>query len=52
MKRQEIEKIINIYQRSEKLKKEIMIDKIMQELIKTHMTLEEAERVGALLNLS
>lgn len=51
MKRQEIEKIINIYQRSEKLKKEILIEEIMQELIKTHITLEEIEEVSKLLRV-
>lgn len=51
MKRKEIEKLMNIFQRSEKLKKEIMIDKIMQELIKTHITLEEIEEVSKLLRV-
>lgn len=51
MKRKEIEKIINIYQRSEKLKKEILIEEIMQELIKTHITLGELEEVSKLLRV-
>lgn len=40
---------MNIFQKSEKLKKEILIDKLMQVLCKTHITIEEMERVDALL---
>lgn len=51
MKRQEIEKLMNILQRSEKAKKEILKDKIIQFLCKTNITIEEIERVDELLNL-
>lgn len=49
LKRKEIERLMNLFQRSEKIKKELIIDKLMQELIKTHITIEEIERVDALL---
>lgn len=49
MKRQEIEKLMNIFQRSEKVKKEILKDKLIQLLCKTHITIEEMERVDELL---
>lgn len=51
MKRQEIEKLLNIFQRSEKIKKEFMKDKLIQFLCKTHITIEEMERVDELLKL-
>lgn len=49
MKRQEIEKLMNIFQRSEKIKKEIIKDKLIELLCKTHITIEEMERVDELL---
>ena len=49
LKRKEIESLMNIFQRSEKIKKELIIDNLMQVLCKTHITIEEMERVDALL---
>lgn len=51
MKRQEIEKLMNIFQRSEKIKKNIMNDKLIQMLCKTHITIEEMDEVSKLLDV-
>lgn len=49
MKRKEIEKLMNIFQRSEKIKKDLINDKIIQFLCKTNITLEEMDEVSKLL---
>ena len=49
LKRKEIESLMNIFQRSEKIRKEIIKDKLIQMLCKTHITIEEMERVDELL---
>lgn len=49
LKRKEIESLMNIFQRSEKIKKELIVDKLMQVLCKTHITLEEMDEVSKLL---
>lgn len=51
MKGQEIEKLMNIFQRSEKIKKEILYDKLIQKLGKSHITIEEMDEVSKLLNV-
>ena len=49
MKRKEIEKLMNIFQRSEKIKKDLINDKIIQFLCKTNITIDEMDEVSKLL---
>lgn len=49
MKRQEIEKLLRIFQRSEKIKKEIFKEKLIEYLLQTHITVEEMDEVSKLL---
>lgn len=49
MKRQEIEKLFNIFRKSENIKKEWFKKELIDYLLKTHITIEEMERVDELL---
>lgn len=49
MKRQEIEKLMNIFQKSEKIKKEKLIDELLQRLCKTNITIEEMTDISKFL---
>lgn len=49
MKRQEIEKLLNLFQRSEKIKKDLFKERLIEYLLQTHITLEEMDEVSKLL---
>ena len=49
MKRQEIEKLLRIFRRSEKIKREYFKERLIDLLVHSNITIEEMEKVNEVL---